>query len=231
METEETEQEEPSTDEQGNLIVDIGNIETTPVSTSGRMEEYTTTYTEGNITINYPVIIGMSDTEVQDWANKELYADAMSILDLYNVDLKADTLTITYEVSTIYRSEFSLVYSGTLQQGSNSISIRLADDLDLSLQKHIRLEDRLSATKLASTVLESGDYTVLSTNFDEDTLRSYLSTQTEDFYSSLIKTADFGGSSDPVGFSYNSMGNVAVIIPVPHMFGDYAEISIAQQTK
>lgn len=234
-ETEETAEERFSTDENGNLIIDIGSpAETDPVSSSGRMEESTKTYTINNITINYPVIVGMSDTDMQEWANKELYEDAMSIIDLYDVDTEVDTLTVNYEVSVIYRSEFSLVYTGTLEQGSgskNTISIRLADDLDLSQQKHIRLADRLSASKLTSTILESGDYTVLSSNFEEETLRNYLSSQNEDFYTSLIQTADFGGSDAPVGFSYNSMGNVAVIIPVPHMFGDYAEISIAQQTK
>lgn len=234
-ETEETAEDRFNTDANGNLVIDIGgNSETSPVSSSGRMEEYTSTYTSGNITINYPVIIGMSDEDMQDWANQELYEDAMSIIDLYDVDPDVDTLTVTYEVSVIYRSEFSLVYTGTLEQGSgshNTINIRLSDDLDLSQQKHIRLEDRLSAAKLSSSILESGDYTVLSTNFDEETLKNYLASQSEDFYTSLIKTADFGGADAPVGFSYNSMGNVAVIIPVPHMFGDYAEISIAQQTK
>lgn len=234
-ETEATAEERFSTDENGNLIVDIGGSdETKPSSSSGRMEETKNTYTINNITINYPVIVGMSDTEMQEWANKELYEDAMSIIDLYDVDTEVDTLTVDYEVSVIYRSEFSLVYTGTLEQGSgskNQISIRLSDDLDLAQQKHIRLADRLSAAKLTSSILETGEYTVLSSNFDEETLRSYLSSQSEDFYAGLIKTADFGGSEAPVGFSYNSMGNVAVIIPVPHMFGDYAEISIAQQTK
>lgn len=234
-ETEASPEERFSTDENGNLVIDIGGSdETNPVSSSGRMEENKNTYTLNNITINYPVIVGMSDTEMQEWANKELYEDAMSIIDLYDVDTETDTLTVDYEVSVIYRSEFSLVYTGTLEQGSgskNQISIRLADDLDLSQQKHIRLADRLSAAKLTSSILETGEYTVLSSNFDEETLRNYLSSQNEDFYASLIQTADFGGSEAPVGFSYNSMGNVAVIIPVPHMFGDYAEISIAQQTK
>ncbi len=229
-ETEDSPEDRFSTDENGNLIVDIGGTDETG-SSSGRMEETKKTYSINNITINYPVLIGMSDTEAQEWANKELYEDAMSIIDLYDVDPETDTLTVDYEVSVIYRSEFSLVYSGTLEQGSNTISIRLSDDLDLSQMEHIRLADRLSASKLASTILEDGDYTVLSSNFDEETLRSYLASQSEDFYTSLIQTADFGGAEEPVGFSYNYMGNVAVIIPVPHMFGDYAEISIVQQTK
>lgn len=232
--TEATSEDRFNTDENGNLIVDIdSSSEAASSSSSGRMEENKNTYTVNNVTINYPVIVGMSDTDMQEWANKELYEDAMSIIDLYNVDTETDTLTIDYEVSVIYRSEFSLVYTGTLQQADskNEISIRLSDDLDLSQQKHIRLSDRLSAAKLTSAILESGDYTVLSTNFDEETLREYLASQSEDFYASLIQTADFGGSEAPVGFSYNSMGNVAVIIPVPHMFGDYAEISIVQQTK
>ncbi len=199
-------------------------------STSSRMEETTNTYTINNITINYPVLIGMSDTEAQEWANEQLYEDAMSIIDLYDVDVEADTLTVDYEVSLIYRSEFSLVYSGTLVQGSSTINIRISDDLDLSQMEHVRLSDRLSSSKLISCI-ESGDYTVLSTNFDEETLREYLSTLSDDFYEALISSADFGGTDTPEGFSYNYLGNVAVIIPVPHMFGDYAEISIVQQTK
>lgn len=233
-EEETSEATEASTDENGNLVIDIDSDEDESLtSSSGHMEEVTKTYSYNNITINYPVIVGMSDTEVQDWANKELYSDAMSIIDLYDVDIENDTLYIDYDVSTIYRSEFSLVYTGTLEQEgtSGTINIKLADDLDLSLMEHIRLESRLSASKLISTVLESGDYEVLSDNFDEDTLREYLASQSEDFYTSLISTADFGGDDDPEGFSYNYLGNVAIIIPVPHMFGDYAEISIVQQTK
>ncbi len=233
---EETESEDSTqqTNSDGSLVIDIGTDEEESLtSSSGRMEEVTKTYTYNNVTINYPVIVGMSDEDVQSWANEELYNDAMSIIDIYDVDIENDTLFVEYDVSTIYKGEISLVYSGTLEQESTSgtISIRLADDLDLSLQEHIRLSDRLSASKLISTVLETGDYEVISTNFDEETLREYLSSQSEDFYTSLISTADFGGDEEPEGFSYNYLGNVAIIIPVPHMFGDYAEITIEQQTK
>ncbi len=237
-ETEEETESEASTQQtnsDGSLVIDIGDDEEEEslTSSSGRMEEVTKTYTYNNVTINYPVIVGMSDEDVQSWANEELYNDAMSIIDIYDVDVENDTLFIEYDVSTIYKGEISLVYTGTLETSSTSgtISLRLADDLDLSLQEHIRLSDRLSASKLITTVLETGDYEVISTNFDEETLREYLASQSEDFYTSLISTADFGGDEEPEGFSYNYLGNVAIIIPVPHMFGDYAEITIVQQTK
>ena len=221
------------TDESGNIVIDIDD-NTKPTSQSGRMEDEKTTYTKNNISINYPVLLGMTDDAVAQWANDELYKDACSIIDLYEVDLDKDTLTVDYEVSVIYRSEFSLVYTGTLVRGGGNgeaIKIRLSDDLDLSEKKHVRLSDRLSAAKLSKAVLETGEYTILSKNFDEATLKEYLTKQPESFYTDLLSSADFGGSEAPSGFSYNSMGNVAIIIPVPHMFGDYAEISIKQQTK
>lgn len=214
------------------ITIDITTEAETTAPSNGRMEANNLTYENNNVVVNYPELVGMSDTEVQDWANQEIEKDVMSLLKYYDVDEETDTLELKYDVSTIYRGEFSLVYEGTLVKGGKKIHIKAAEDLDLSEKKHFRLSDRLSSTKLIKCVLEDEKYDILDTSLNEETLRTYLSNQEEDFYTSLISKADFGGSSDCEGaYSYNHMGNVAIVIPLPNMMGDYAVISIKQQSK
>jgi len=215
------------------VIIDIPTEPVVPVSTSGRMEAFNMTYSKNNVTINYPVIVGMTDEEVQSWANDEIYNDMLKILDIYGVDVKSDTLDIDYETKVIYKSEFAFIYTGTLTQASTGekIYIKLTEDLNLNRKTHMRLSDRLSETKIVDSVITNNDYEVLYTSVGADTLRTYLAGRGEAFYSDLRDNADFGGDELPEAFSYASNGSVVMIIKLPHSLGDYAEISIKQQTK
>lgn len=216
------------------VIIDIPTeTQVVPVSTSGRMEAFNMTYSDHNITINYPVIVGMTDEEVQSWANDEIYNDMLKILDIYDVDVKNDTLTLDYETKVIYKSEFSFIYTGTLTQEATGekIYIKLTEDLNLNKKIHMRLSDRLSETKIIDSVINNDDYEVLYSQVGADTLRKYLVDRGETFYSNLRDNADFGGDELPEAFSYTSSGSVVIIIKLPHSLGDYAEIAIKQQTK
>ena len=212
--------------------------QTKPVSTSGHMEAYNLTYEKNNVSINYPMLIGMTDEAKQEWANEELEKDVMSLLTYYGVNEETDTFKLDYQVSTIYRGEFSLVYEGefTKAGSANTIKVRAAEDLDLATGKHIRLSDRLALAKVKKCILgdekTEPDYEIVNAFVSEDTIKTYLANQDDIFFENLVKNADFGAQHELTGvYSYNYLNNIAVVIPLPHVMGDYVVISIKQQTK
>lgn len=210
----------------------------TTTSSSGHMEENSVTYDNNNVHINYPMLLGMTDVETQDWANEQIYEDIKALLKYYDVDEENDTFTLDYEVSTIYRSEFSLVYTGELKKANGTtVKVTASEDLDLSNKEHIRLANRLTAQKIKKSILgdddSEPDYTILVSNVNEEIIKTHLSQQDDAFFANLVSGADFGAKDKLTGvFSYNYMNsNVAIVIPLPHVMGDYTVISIKQKTK
>lgn len=205
---------------------------TTAPARSGRMEASSATFKSGNVKIDYPVLVGMSDEAAQEWANVAIYDDMRSILDLYDIDESADKLELAFDTKIIYKSEYSFVWSGTLTRADgDKVNIKLTDDLNLAQKKHMRLSDRLAAARIVKAIIEDDNYEVVYSPVGVDTLKQYLSAKPESFFTNLCESSDFGGTQTPAGFSYTQGGQVVMVVLLPHSLGDYAEIAIKQQTK
>lgn len=64
------------------------------------------TYTSGKVSIEYPAIEQMEDEEKQSRINEHLKANALSILDVYEINESADTLSVSLR-NHIRRSQAS----------------------------------------------------------------------------------------------------------------------------
>ena len=198
-----------------------------------KLEAKDTEYAENNIKVTYPQIVGLSDIAAQDFANQALYKHMKSVVDHYVKDAENDKLTITYETLTLYRGQYSVLYKGTYQSDSDEpIHIAFTDNLNLITSTNIRLSSRISKDSLKRSIYEVKDYTITDGYAIKDSyVVSYLEGEPEDFYDSLVQNADFGGSDSPDAFSYSNGEEIRIIINVPHLLGDYVELSLIRKTK
>jgi hypothetical protein len=198
-----------------------------------KLEAKDTEYAENNIKVTYPQIVGLGDIAAQDFANQTLYKHMKSVVDHYVKDAENDKLTITYETLTLYRGQYSVLYKGTYQSGSDEpIHIAFTDNLNLITSTNIRLSSRISKDSLKRSIYEVKDYTITDGYAIKDSyVVSYLEGEPEDFYDSLVQNADFGGSDYPDAFSYSNGEEIRIIINVPHLLGDYVELSLVRKTK
>ncbi len=72
------------------------------------------TYTSGKVSIEYPAIEQMEDEEKQSRINEHLKANALSILDAYEINESADTLSVSCEIISADPKRLTAVYTGEL---------------------------------------------------------------------------------------------------------------------
>ncbi|MBO7530541.1 MAG: hypothetical protein J6T50_01915 [Lachnospiraceae bacterium] len=211
--------------EEGNLgRPDLNNV---------KLEAKDMVYTDHNISVTYPQIVGLGDEEAQTFANDTLYEHMKAVVDHYVKDPENDQLTLTYETLTLYRGQYSVLYKGTYKGTSEPVNIAFTDNLNLMTSTNIRLGSRISKDSLKRSIFEVKDYTITESNAINDSyLISYLENESEEFFDALVQNADFGpDGSYPGGFSYSKGDEIRIIINLPHILGDYAEISLVRKTK
>lgn len=80
---------------------------------------------DGNVDIEYPVIDGMVDTNMQEVVNKKIYNNAVSIVPLYPISTKMQKLNISSTVNYLDEKKVVIVYEGkvegyTVRDGASS---------------------------------------------------------------------------------------------------------------
>ena len=65
---------------------------------ASRLSAVTATYTSGKVSIQYPVIEDMEDTQKQEQINEHLKANALSVLKGYEINEETDSLTVSCEI-------------------------------------------------------------------------------------------------------------------------------------
>lgn len=198
-----------------------------------KLEARDTVYTNHNISVTYPQIVGLGDEEAQTFANEALYAHMKTVVDHYVKDAENDKLTLTYETLTLYRGQYSVLYKGTYQGTGEPVNIAFSDNLNLMTSTNIRLGSRISKDSLKRSIFETKDYTITESNaINNSYLVSYLENESEEYFDKLVQNADFDtNGSYPAGFSYSKGDEIRIIINLPHILGDYAEISLVRKTK
>ena len=214
------------------ITVESGNAGR-PDLTNVKLDAKDTVYTENDISVTDPQIVGLSDEAAQDFANEALYKHMKAVVDHYVKDPEKDKLTITYETLTLYRGQYSVLYKGTYKAASSEpVNIAFTDNINLITSTNIRLSSRISKDSLKKSIFETKDYTITESNaLNNSYVVSYLENESEDYYDELVKSADFGGDSFPNAFSYSDGDEIRIIITVPHLLGDYVEISLVRKTK
>lgn len=188
------------------------------------------TYKTNNISIEYPVVSGMSDNIRQDKVNQLLKDNATSYLSLQKVDEAKDTLKVTCQVISSDRKRLTAVYKGTYTKDGESTPTKIffTNTVDLEQVSSLGLNNFTDGYTMAGYLL-SNDCEFHDASADLTTqLLNYRSTQTLEEYTKLLEHADFSTvkSGDdaalPQSFSYMDQGVLYFSIPVPHELGDYA---------
>lgn len=194
------------------------------------------TYTDGNISIQYPVVSEMDDAAKQDQVNDLLKANALSIIDANGVNHEIDTMAVKCKLISIDRRRLTAVYTGELNASGGAYPVRLfySNTVNLQQVQDMGLDDFSDAYTMAGYVL-SGDVTFSGLSADETTaVLEFRSTLDIDTLTAIFDGADFPLSSEamwPESFSYEKQGVIYFSMPVPHALGDYVIVTFDPSTK
>gem|GEM_PF-3404502 len=224
----------PTTEPQTiDVTINIGDVGR-PDLANIKLDVMDTDYTNNNISVTYPQIVGLGDEKAQSFANQVLYEHMKSAVDHYVKDPDHDTLTLTYETITLYRGQYTVLYKGLYKAAASDEPVQIAftDNLNLITCSNIRLSSRISKSFLKKSIFETKDYTITESNALRDSyVTSYLESESEEYFDALVDNADFGSAAFPNAFSYSKGDEIRIIVMVPHLIGDYIELSLVQKTK
>ena len=194
------------------------------------------TYTSGKVSIEYPAIEQMEDEEKQSRINEHLKANALSILDAYEINESADTLSVSCEIISADPKRLTAVYTGELsiEGGAHPSRIFYTNTLNLNQMKDMGLNDFTDAYTMAGYVL-SDDVKFNGISADvEAAVLEYRSSLDIDTLTRIFDGADFPLASEtqwPESFSYEKQGTIYFSMPVPHALGDYVIVAFDPSTK
>ena len=194
-------------------------------------------YTEGDsISIEYPVISGMSDPSSQEKANQLLKDNALSILKAWDTESGGCTIEIQCQVPALSQKRITVLYTGYASQegAAHPVNQFYTNTVDLSSCKDMGLSDFADPYTMAGYVL-SDDVEFDGVNGDQLTaLLEERSAMDIESYTDIFENADFPFDAEnywPSTFSYEKQGEIYFSIPVSHSLGDYAIVKFTPETK
>lgn len=203
-------------------------------------------YQKNSVTVEYPVVSGMSDEAQQEKLNARLKENALSVLTNYPdsaepVDQERDALNIRCEVVSADANRIVAVYQGDyfMEGGAHPSNLFYTNTVDARSLRDMRLRDAADPYTMAAYALAE-DVSLKDKN--PELLSDYRdwqkSTRLEQ-YQACLESADFPlqkGSdgktvSWPDSFSYSAEGTLFFSVPVPHFMGDYVIVEYDMTTK
>lgn len=204
------------------------------------------TYTDGNASVQYPLISNLADTDMEQKVNDLLKHNAVGIIDAHPLS-SGESLTVQASVISANLKRITVAYKGEIKDSSatNVTPIFYSNTVDLETAANLGLKDFADAYTIAGYIA-SGDYKLESVHKDEAAVRSYIngSSRNLDYYYKGLSGADFTGGYKKDGsleaftaktwpryFSYEKYGVVYVSVPVPKDLGGYALIKYTPDDK
>lgn len=194
------------------------------------------TYTSGNISIQYPVVDQLGDSEKQDSINELLKTNALSIIQANALDETKDTLTVKCEVISADRKRLTAVYKGDrMNEGAAyPVSIFYTNTVDLNQIRNLGLSDYTDGYTMAGYVLSDDVEFLGITQEQKEAFLEYRDSLDIDILTEVFNGADFPLASEdawPESFSYENHGTICFSVPVPHALGDYVIVTFNPSTK
>lgn len=186
-----------------------------------------------NITIAYPEITNMNDSDKQDQVNKLLMENASSLYASLEANGSLESMDIKCKVEALDRNRVTVVYTGSYKAKDSAypVSVFFTNTVDLQQVKSLGINDYSDAYTMAGYLM-SDDVTFYQVNDElRNSLLEYRATQSLEDYTNLFNQADFplkssdGKAAFPTSFSYLNQSTLYFSIPVPHALGDYALVS------
>ena len=194
------------------------------------------TYSSGEISIEYPEIQGLSDSDLLNQINEKLRLNALSVIQGMGLDEANDSLSVKCQVISVDRRRLTAVYTGlaTVQGAAYPTNLFYSNTVDLKDGSDLGLGDFTDAYTMAGYVLS--DDVVFSGLTDEQTaaVLEYRKSLTLEDLTNTLNQADFPiqtGVQWPPSFSYETQGSIYFTIPVDHALGDYVTVRFDPSTK
>ena len=191
------------------------------------------TYTDGDISIRYPVLSHMDDEKKQEEVNQLLKENALSILKAWDVESGDCTIKIDCKVPSLNRKRVTAIYTGGAEDkiAAHPMSLFYTNTVDLAAVKDMGLSDFTDPLAMAGYVL-SDDVQLDGPN--GDVTKEELRQMDLDYYTGIFKEADFpfdASATWPSTFSYEQQGVIYFSVPVSHAVGDYVIVKFTPETK
>lgn len=212
------------------------NAETAAASTAGSntTATKTITYESGKVKIQYPAIYNTGNTDRETSINRLIKNNALSIIDMYQLDEATDTLEIACEVVTADKKRLTIVYKGSLSSpdAAHPVNLFYTNTIDLNRSANIGFRDYVDPYTMAGYVL-SGDCQFPEASGTQLAELNKVKNETDIMdYTAMFEQADFPFDTEfPAVFSYEKQGNIYFSIPVSHALGDYAIVRYTPDTK
>lgn len=205
-------------------------IETVPENINSNDAKYTIknkSIVTNNIHVNYPQIIGMEKSEIQNkWNNIIKEKVEAGINNIGN----RDSYVLSYKVKTQNEKLISILVEGETSSASTNYQkyvFKYTYNIDVETGESIRLKDTVDTEKIAKNIISGRKYSVK--NADNSVFREYVNLFYKDKESIKedLNNFDFGEDMQfSVGYSYVESGSTYLCINVNHSLGDYIEILI-----
>ena len=192
------------------------------------------TYTDGGVSIQYPVLSSLSDQELQEKINQLIKENAVSAARAKGLPAEGASLTVSASVESSNLKRLVLSYKGELKKGADTERIFYSNTIDLEEGRNLQLSDYADAYTVAG-YLASGDYVFAEApKGDEAAVRAYINGagRDTDYYYKKLAEADFSETGAfPEYCSFERQGTIFVSVPVSHELGDYALIKYVPDNK
>lgn len=191
-------------------------------------------YKNGNLSIEYPSVIHLSDAKKTAALDELLKNNACSVITAYNLDPAQSSLDIKCKVLSADRNRITVTYTGILTQkdAPYPVNIFYSNTIDTGKVTNIGFSKLVDPYTMAGYVL-SGDceFHQAPADLTAELMKVKNETSIEQ-YTDWFTHADFPFEGKfPVSFSYEHEGTVFFSIPVPHALGDYALVKYTPDTK
>lgn len=223
-----------SVDSADSLTLDTAETTADASSTKKGIHVMMETYMNNKIFIQYPVIQDLNDDDRTASANELLKNNALSILGGWGINEAKDTLELTCKVVSADQSRLTVIYRGYCypNQASYPSNLFLTNTVDLTEISDIRLSDYADPVQLADYVMSDGVVLSGVNQADQPAILEFLKNTDREQNVALLANADFGGTNGfPGCFSYESNGEIYIMLPVTHELGDYVTVVYTPEDK
>ncbi|MEH7225294.1 hypothetical protein V7112_15905 [Bacillus sp. JJ1566] len=191
----------------------------------------TATYENGKLTIHYPQLIKMQNTELEQQINHLIKDEVILFLNQYqdgDAPLKMD-----YEVILPDSDTFSIQYTGNYNGGMYPTRLLFTTNIDWKTGEKIRLSDLFVLDEHFIETLKVAKYIDWENPPElnkekQAAIIEYLNTiNNQDLIGAFQKADHSNPEVNPYGiFSYYLNNTVVFSIQVPHALGDHAEFEL-----
>ena len=192
------------------------------------------TYKDGKVSIEYPILSNLRDTDTEKKVNELIKETATKLVTAYELNPETDTVSVKCDVISLERTKAVLSFSGDLSTdgAAHPTSLFYTMTVDLSKGTLKGLSDFADPYTMAGYIVS--DDCIITKSVDDTAAKEYLSSQDVNLIWDILKKSDFTSADDgtfPEAFSYVNQGTVYISVPVSHALGDYVIVEFHTENK